>query len=190
MKKVVFWLLVFFFVSVNTAPHALARPDSQITDFSLVVEKGRMRTSFFVQGCFSPEIEEAVESGIPATLTLTLRLYKYRTLWKDKRLATVEATRKIQYDTIKKEYQIFLQDTERPVVVKYLWKAKQVISWVEDLAMTLPSPLQPGVTYDVRVKAAMEPAKLPFRLESLLFFLSSPGHCETDWYIKRFRITE
>ncbi len=190
MKRAAFWLLVFLFASVSTAAHALPKPDSQITDFSLVVEKGRIRTSFFVEDCFSPEIEEAVESGVPATLTLTLRLYKNRTFWKDKRLATSEATRKIQYDTIKKEYQVFLQDTERPVVVKYLWKAKQVISWVENLELTLPYPLQPGVTYNVRVKAAMEPAKLPFRLESLLFFLSSPGHRETDWYIKRFKIAE
>jgi hypothetical protein len=190
MKRVPFQLLVFLFISANAVSPAPARPDSRITDFSLVVEKDRIKTSFFVEDCFSPEIENAVESGVPATLTLTMRLYQYRTLWRDKRLSTVEATRKIQYDTIKKEYQVFLQDREQPIVVKYLWKAKQVLSLVENLELILPKPLRTGVTYNVRLKATMEPAKLPFRLENLLFFLFSPGRCETDWYIKRFRITE
>lgn len=187
MKRAFIWLLLFSLASGCAVSPALAKEKARIRDLTLIVDKESVGVSFFVENCFSPKIEKTIQNGVPATFFFFVRLYRSRSLWRDKRLASLVFTRKIHYDNIKKVYQVFLQETSPPVVFKHFWEAKESLARVENVRIIPPRPLRERATYYVKVKAEQDPVRLPFRLESLLFFVSS-GKTQTDWLVQKFRI--
>jgi len=187
MKRVFIGLLLFSLASGCAVSSAVAKEKARIKNLTLMVNKESVGISFCVENCFSPKIEKTIQNGVPATLTLFLRLYRSRSVWRDKRLASLKLTRKIHYDNIKKVYEVFLEEAGSPVVFKHFWEAKERLVRVENVKVISRRPLRERATHYVSVKAELEPEGLPFHLENLLFFVSS-GSKETDWIVQKFRI--
>lgn len=187
MKRTLGWLLLSFLASGVFVSSVLAKEKTRITDLTLVVDEGSVEVSFFVENCFSPTIEETIQNGVPANLTAFVRLHQTRKFWKDKPLAFLTFTRRIHYDNIKKVYQVFLQETQPPLVFEQFLEAKEALARIENVRMIPWMRLNSHATYYVSVRAEMEPARSPFRLGGLLFFASS-GKTKADWLIQRFRV--
>jgi len=187
MKRASIWLLLILLACGGAVSPALAKEKARIRDLTLIVDKGSVGVSFFVENCFSPKIEETIQSGVPVTSFFFVRLSQSRSLWKDKRLASLMFTRRIHYDNIKKVYEVFLQETSPPAVFEDFWEAKESFARVENVRLIPRKPLRERATYYVRVKSELEPVRLPFGLQNLLFFVPS-RQTETDWLVQKFRI--
>jgi hypothetical protein len=187
MRRVSTWLLLFSLAFGSALSPAMAKEKASIRDLTLVIDKGGVGISFFVQHCFSPKIEETIQSGVPVTVFFSVRLSQTRRLWRDRRLAFLRFARRIHYDNLKKVYEVFLEDTSPAVVFEDFSEARESLASVDNVRLIPRRPLTEQATYYVSVKAELEPVRLPFRLESVLFFVPS-GRRETDWFVQRFRI--
>ena len=59
-----------------------------------------------LQGGFQQEILEAIESGIPITLTYHIRLYRKRGLWFNEEVLSKVIKHIVKYDTLKRQYRV------------------------------------------------------------------------------------
>ncbi len=187
MKRALAWLFLSFLACGYFVIPVLAKEKTRITDLTLVVDEGSVEVSFSVENGFSRTIERTIQNGVPATFTAFIRLHQTRRLWKDKELAALRFTRRIHYDNIKKVYEVFLEETGPPAVFEDFSEAKETLVRVENVTVIPWKRLNSDANYYVSVRAEMEPARLPFRLGSLLFFVSS-GKTKADWLVQKFRI--
>ena len=54
-----------------------------------VALNGQMEVSFSVINCCTEKMEEAIQSGVPTTLTFRVKVYRVRSLWPDKKMTSV-----------------------------------------------------------------------------------------------------
>jgi len=144
---------------------------------------GGWKVNFYVENCFTEKMEEAIQSGIRTTFTFYIHLYQKRGWWKDRKMASVEFRHTIQYHPIQKIYQVALEENSSSLNTSSLEEAKTLMSKVKDLKIGPSSPLVPKVPTYFRIKAELDPVKLPLRLDYLFFFVSL-WDFETDWYIE------
>lgn len=187
MKRPWSWLVLIPLAFGVVVSPVLAKQRAKIGKLMLLVDRERVGVNLSVENCFSPKAEKMIQSGVPATLTFFIKLHRSRPLWKDQKLAFLKLTRRIQYDTIKKEYEVFMHETSAPVLFKDFETAKKKLAHLEDIWVTPLQPLSPEATYYLSVRAELEPMGLPFRLKDLLFFVPS-SKMKTDWVVQRFRI--
>jgi len=139
-----------------------------------------------VTGCFTEEMEKAIENGIVTTFTFFIKLYETRTLWWDKNIADLKVSHEIQYDNLKKIYVVKLSEKQKPIFVKDFDEVKKLMSEIVGLKVTELSNLRKGTRYQIHMMAELDEIKLPFYLHYVLFFLSL-WDFETDWYTIDFR---
>jgi hypothetical protein len=144
---------------------------------------GVWKVSFDVENCFTEKMEEAIQSGIRTSFTFYINLYQKRSWWKDRKLASVEFRHTVQYHPIQKVYQIRLGEDHSSLGASSLAEAMKLMSKVKEFKIQSSSPFEPGVPAYFRIKAELDPVRLPLHLEYLFFFVSL-WDFETDWYIK------
>lgn len=145
-----------------------------------------IEVSFEIRDAFTKEIEEGIKSGMPASFTFFVELYRKRGLWFDESLASQTFRHIIKYDTLKEEYEIILE--ERPqnsIRVKEFEQAKKIMIGSDGIVIKPASALKKGEQYQLRIKATMDAVNLPFPLNYMLFFVSFWNY-ETSWYEKEF----
>jgi hypothetical protein len=141
------------------------------------------KISFDVENCFTNKMEEAIQSGIRTTFTFYIDLYQKRSWWRDRKIAFVEVHHTVLYQPIQKVYQVKLGEKHSPLAISSLEEVKRLMSKVKELEIQSSSPLKPGVPAYFRIKAKLDPVRLPLHLEHLFFFVSL-WDFETDWYLK------
>jgi hypothetical protein len=187
MKRHFILLLLVGVAMGAAASPAEAKQKAKITQLTLIVDAESVGVSFFFENGFSPKTEQILRNGVPANLTFHVKLHRSRRLWKDKTVASLEWTRRIHYDNIKEEYEIFMQETSAPIMIKDFQEAKERAARVENVWVTPVRPLSAQKIYYIRVRAELEPGRLPFSLKDLFFFIPS-GKIKTDWLVQRFRV--
>jgi hypothetical protein len=141
------------------------------------------KVSFDVESCFTEKMEEAIQSGMRTTFTFYINLYQKRSWWKDRNLASVEFRHTVQFHPIQKVYQIKLGEDHSPLAASSLEEAKKLMSKVKEFKIRSSSTFEPGVPAYFRIKAELDPVRLPLHLEYLFFFVSL-WDFETDWVIQ------
>ena len=154
-----------------------------INDIQAERAEGVWKISFDVENCFTEKMEEAIQSGIPTTFTFYINLHQKRSWWKDRKLASVELRHTVQYHPIQKVYQIKLGEDHSALAASSLEEAKKLMSRVKEVRVRSSSPMEPGVPAYFRIKAELDPVRLPLHLEYLFFFVSL-WDFETDWVIQ------
>ncbi len=140
------------------------------------------KISFDVENCFTEKMEEAVQSGIRTTFTFYVNLYQKRSWWKDRKVASAEFRHTVQYHPIQKVFQVRLGEGQTYRVASSMEEAKKLMSEVRELEIRSSSSLDPGVPGYFRIKAELDPVRLPLHLEYLFFFVSL-WDFETDWHL-------
>ncbi|MBI5875476.1 MAG: DUF4390 domain-containing protein [Deltaproteobacteria bacterium] len=142
------------------------------------------QVSFEIKNAFTKEIEEGIKSGIPTTFTFFVELYRKQGLWFDETLANMTFRHTVRYDNLKEEYEILLEEQPQNVIrVKEIGQAKKIMASSDNIIVK--SALKKGETYQLRIKATLDPVSLPFPLNYMLFFVSFWSY-ETAWYEKEF----
>ena len=144
---------------------------------------GVWKVSFFVANCFTDKMDEAIQSGMKTAFTFYLQLYQKRNLWKDRKLASMEFRHTIRFDPIRGEYVVTFGESQSSRVTSNLEEAKRWMAKVEEVEVRPSSQLKPGIPIELRIKAELDPVKLPFHLEYLFFFVSL-WDFETKWFIE------
>lgn len=172
-----------FFLLVLIFPLPAFCQKATIHDIQAERADGVWKISFDVKNCFTEKMEEAIQSGIPTTFTFYINLHQKRGWWKDRKLASVELRHTVQYHPIQKVYQIKLGDDHSARAASSLEEAKKLMSSVKEVSVRSSSPMEPGVPAYFRIKAELDPVRLPLHLEYLFFFVSL-WDFETDWAIQ------
>ena len=183
-KRQDIWIIggiVFLLILIFPLPAFCQK--ASIKDIHVKRAEGVWKVSFDVENCFTEKMEEAIQSGMATTFTFYVNLYQRRGWWKDRKLADVEFRHTVQYHPIQKIYQIRLGEDHSSLTASSLEEAKKLMSSVKEFKIQSSSPFEPGVPAYFRIKAELDPVRLPLRLEYLLFFVSL-WDFETDWVIQ------
>ncbi len=173
------------FLVVLLFPLSAFSQKAAIKNVHITGMNGAWKVSFDVENCFTEKMEEAIRSGIRTTFTFYIHLYQERSWWKDRKVTSVEFRHTVQYHPIQKVYQIKLGENDSILATPSLEEAKTWMSKVRDFKIQSSSQLTPGVQTYFRIKAELDPVRLPLRLEYLFFFVSL-WDFETDWHIEPF----
>jgi len=156
---------------------------ASIKEVNIKGTNGVWKVGFYVENCFTKKMEEAIQTGIPTIFTFYLQLYQKRTWWRDRKVATMKFQHTIQYNPIRGEFQVTLEENHSSIVTTNIEEAKKLMAKVGGVEIRTSSPLEPWVPTYLRIKAELDPVRLPLHLEYLLFFVSL-WDFETDWHIE------
>ena len=178
------WMASIFLVGsilLSSQVPALAR-DATLTNIIVTNTRDDLLIYLSVEGAFTPKMEDAIKSGVPATFSFFINLYRDRGLWFDKRMADLTITHTIKYNSLKKEYAVSRSwDTNSPVIVGSFNEARKLMTELDSLKVIPLKLLEKGKQYQIQAKAELSRITLPYYLHYVLFFLSL-WDFETDWY--------
>ena len=179
-------LLLMTILWVAWAVPAVAK-EAYLSDFVVTNTRDHLLIYFKVNNCFTPEMNNAIESGIETTFTFFVQLNEKRDLIWDKKIADLEVNHSIKYDSLKKTYSVkFSEDNNREVTARTFEEAKRLMAEIVALKVVPMHQLKKGKRYQLQMMAQLDKIKLPFYLHYVFFFLSL-WDFETDWYAVDFR---
>ncbi len=183
-RSITYLILIFAFLFPAAAFGAQAEIDAVTVDLN-----GGVRSSFVVKNAFTPQIEEAIMSGVHTSFNFFAEVnLSHGLFWFDERFAFVQFRHTVKYDTLKKEYLVTLDERGGKVVrTADIAEMKRLMSVVDSVSLKVTAPMSKGKKYDLRVKAELSSVKLPFSLDYLLFFVKL-WDFETDWYYYSFTL--
>ncbi len=153
----------------------------EIHDLSIINSDQRLLAYFSLKNGFTPEVVEALKSGIPVRYTFDVELLAPGFLWK-KQLLSLQVPRVVSFDSLKGEYRVmFGPVVHRVVTVRTLNEAKRLVCDVNDVPLIPLGDLEKGVQYTLRVRARAEKSVSSLPFEGLMKIFSSWG-IETSWY--------
>jgi Domain of unknown function (DUF4390) len=137
-----------------------------------------------LQGGFHQELLEAIESGIPITITYYMKLYRKRGLWFDEEVLAKTIKHMVKYDTLKRQYRVseinglfsgIKVTKDEPTMVRWM-------SEIEGQPLIPFHLLQAGEEYYVKAMADLKAVQSPFPL-SHIPFLASLWDTGTPWAV-------
>jgi hypothetical protein len=159
---------------------------AQITDIIVTNNQEQLLVYFNTKGCFTPEMNKAILSGIPTTFTFLLEIYKPRSFWPNKKLSAVKLHHTIKYDSLREEFNLTLSERgNQTFPVKEFLKAQEIMADVSNIQLIPLKQLERNSQYQLRIKAELNKVTLPLYLHYILFFVSL-WDFETDWYVVEF----
>ena len=172
-------LLAIFLCTLILSTGTAVASDAEITNIVLRNLNNDLVIDLKIKVVFTVKMREAVLSGILVRFTFLIYLDEVYDFWFDKKIAGVKTAHQIQYDSLKKEFNITrVWENRGTLVVKDIEAARAVISEIDGLAILPLQKLKKGRTYQLRVKSELDDKKFPF--------LSYPWGFETDWYTVKF----
>ncbi len=133
--------------------------------------------SFTVDGAFTPEVREAIESGLPVTFRHDVEVVRRRTLWFDRTLVRKAVTTTVTYDTLTQQYSLARSINDEVAETKVAINEADMMRWMtrlERIRVADPAALEvePEDTLYVRAKSLLQ-------RRFILFFI--PSSTGTDW---------
>ena len=159
---------------------------ARLSDIVVTNTSEHLIVYFSVEDCYTSEMLQAIESGIPTTFTFYTHLYVKRDFWWDRKIADLEVQHTVRYDPLKKRYAVRLSEKEGEVLlVEDFEEARRLMSEVVGLEVAPLGLLEKGKQYQLRMMVELDKIRLPLSLHQVLFFLSL-WDFKTDWYAVDF----
>ena len=163
------------------SPHAFCQ-EARLANIIVTNTRDDLLLYFSVEGAFQQKMKEAILSGVPASFSFYISLYKNRSFWLDKEIADLKITHAIKYNTVKKEFVITRSwENSSAIVTQSFIEAQRLMTEIDSLKILPLNRLEKGNQYQLRAKAELSKLTLPFYLHYILFFVSL-WDFETDWY--------
>ncbi len=177
-RRVLFFVLLFAWI----LPCLASAQEAFIKEVDVKTGEDGWRVSFHVTNCFTEGMEEAIRSGIKTVFTFSIDCFRKR-WWRDRKLASLQFRHAILYDPIRREYQVTLEENGSILGTTSFEEAKKWMANIEAVEVRPADPLTSGSRAELRIRAELDPVKLPFPLE-YLFFFTSLWDFKTKWYVK------
>jgi hypothetical protein len=135
-----------------------------------------------LKGGFPEDLLEAIDSGIPMTITYHMRLYRIRGMWFDEEVLAKTIKHIVKYDTLKEQYRVSAINGLFSSI-KVTKHQPTMVRWMSEIEGQPLIPfhlLEAGEEYYVKVMADLKAVKSPFPL-SHIPFLASLWDTGTSW---------
>ena len=173
-------LLAYFALSLLGLPPGsalAAAPVPGISDVSGTIQGGAARVSFTLKNAFTPEMVEALKSGIEITFKTTVVVERVYRNWFNRQMGHVQYTRSVRYDALAGVYRLHRDDGDEqlPDVLAALDRMTRF-----EVAVPVTGDVEKGKSYRASVRARLDKVGLSEPLRSIFFF-SSLWDVETGW---------
>lgn len=175
-------LLLFFLLAW---PAAGGGGGPVIANIALTGSGGRLLLSAAVKDCFTKEMLEGVQSGIPITFRFKIRLERLRSWWLNETVNSLGINHTLSYDPIRRDYQVAFAEYDQPRSTRLLAEAQQMMAELDKIELARLNSLIPGKKYALSIKATLVENTLPLSMHSLIPFYSI-WNFETDWRLVEF----
>ncbi|MBE0606129.1 MAG: DUF4390 domain-containing protein [Deltaproteobacteria bacterium] len=156
----------------------LARPPVPvISEVSGTIRGGEARVRFTLRNAFTPEMVEALKSGIEITFKTNVEVERVYRNWFNRPMGHVEYTRSVRYNALSRVYRLHSDDGDEllPDVLAALDRMTRF-----EVAVPVTGDVEKGKHYRALVRARLDKVGLSEPLRSIFFF-SSLWDVETDW---------
>jgi len=169
-------------VLLLTSWHPAFAKEARLSNIIVTNTRDDLLVYLNVEGAFRDKMEKAILSGVPATFSFFITLYRVRNLWLDKEIADLKVTHTIKYNNLKKEFIVKRSwESDKTRVTQSFEEAHKLMADVDSLKIVSLDRLEKGKVYQIRAKAELSKLTLPFYLHYILFFVQL-WDFETDWY--------
>ncbi len=170
------------------SPGAAAEEDrARIVHLAAYREDGNLKLRFGIEDCFTPKMIDAIKSGVVTTFRIRVVVEEPGLPLFRKQLLNTVLEHSLEFDQLRGEYRLKLAErAETPIRTTDFSEARQLMSTVSGIPVLPLWRLQPGKTYNIRVKAELSKVRLPVFLRYIFFFVSL-WDFETDWQQVPFR---
>lgn len=151
-----FRVFVMFVVLVGVVRAADVDPDIHVTP---IERDGQVFVSFDLSDGFTPDVRDAIQSGLPTTFSYDVELRRGATLF-DRTIASVSLTASVHFDNLTRRYQMSRTFDGRVEDARPTEDQDAVRRWMtqfERISLLRTSTLEPNVEYYVRVRAHTRP---------------------------------
>ena len=169
--------LVFLVVFVTPVLSADTSPKPRITDIHGEAKEGKAKVHFTLRNAFSPEMVEALKSGIEISFETVVRVKRHHRNWFDTTVGEITFSRSVRYDVLSRVYR--LNRGKEVDLLPDIFTALAGMTRYE-IVVPLTSPVTPGKRYRALVRTRLDKVGLSEPLRSILFF-SSLWDLETEW---------
>jgi hypothetical protein len=173
-------LLAFFTLSFLALP--VARADAAATPPSVThvggtIRGNEARVRFRLENAFSPEMVEALKSGIEISFRIRVEVERVHSNWFDVTVGEVKDTHSIRYDVLSRVYNL-----RHGGGVEVLPDIREALQRMSRFEVTVPvtGDVARGKAYRAGVRVRLDRAGLSDPLRSIVFF-SSVWDVETKW---------
>lgn len=176
MRLVAIPILVLFLLPGAAFP-AQGAPRPSVVDIRGVVEGQKARVAFRLRNAFSPEMVEALKSGIEISFRTEIRVERVYKNWFDQTVGAVRFSRSVRYDVLSRVFHLNRGSGE-----ERLGDIFSALSGMTeyDVVVPLSAPAERGKKYRAYVRTHLDRVGLSEPLRSILFF-SSFWDVETGW---------
>lgn len=128
------------------------------------------------------KILEAIESGVPMTITFQIELRKQTAFWVDSLVRANKVSHTVQYDSLKKVYRFseMGKHVKRRIITRKKDRYQKLMQTLKNIPVAPTYQLDPGEKYYIRVKASLEMDRFWFPFNYLFFFVPFNNY-ETSW---------
>jgi hypothetical protein len=173
-------LIAFFTLTLLGLPpgSSLARPPVPgISDISGTIRGGEARVRFTLQNAFTPEMVEALKSGIEISFKTTIEVERVYRRWFNRSMGQVRYTRSVRYDALARVYRLHRDDGDE-LLADVLAALDRMTRF--EVVVPVTGDVEKGKPYRALVHARLDKVGLSEPLRSIFFF-SSLWDVETDW---------
>jgi hypothetical protein len=152
-------------------------PVPVISEVSGTIRGGEARVRFTLQNAFTPEMVEALKSGIEITFKTTVEVERVYRNWFNRPMGHVQYTRSVRYDALSRVYRLHRDDGDEllPDVLSALDRMTRF-----EVGVPVAGDVEKGKPYRASVRARLDKVGLSEPLRSIFFF-SSLWDVETGW---------
>lgn len=169
--------LILLGIALAPGLSAAARPEAKIVDIRGHVKGEQAFVRFRLRNAFTPEMIEALKSGIEISFRTQVEVERDHRNWFDVTIGELTISRSVRYDSISRVYR--LKRSEGEVLLPDIVSALNEMSRYE-VVVPLRYPGIPGKRYRALARTRLDRVGLSEPLRSIFFF-SSIWDVETDW---------
>lgn len=170
--------LILFGILLAPGLSAAARPEPKIIEIHGQVKGEKATVHFRLYDAFTPEMVEALKSGIEISFRTVVQVDRIHRNWWDVTLGEVTVSRSVRYDSLSRVYRLSRGGTEE--TLPDLFTALDGMT-VYEIVLPLQIPAVPGKLYQARVRTRLDRVGLSQPLRTIFFF-SSLWDVETGWW--------
>lgn len=171
--------IMLIFMGVLSFPGfpAFAAPEPRITDIHGQAKGREARVHFTLRNAFSPEMVEALKSGIEISFKTVVRVERVHKNWFDATVGEITFSRSVRYDALSRVYRLDRNDGVE--LLPDIFTALAGMTRYE-VVVPLRYPVESGKHYRALVRTRLDKVGLSDPLRSIFFF-SSLWDVETSW---------
>ena len=141
-----------------SAASAFAANDLELTVQPVTVESGTIRVDYDVDQPFTPQLEETLLRGMPATIGIEIGLWKKRALWFDKLVLAIRSEHKVVHDLWTRSFRV-LSGTAPPQrrIAANLDSLRSMLFTARGLPIATAADLDSTGSYYVSVRVRIQP---------------------------------